>query len=73
MHAKATMIHSAKNKEAGGLEFTATYKARIDKLKSNAAANFISPTVPNGAQQRPRATDVACKLEGLAGSAGCAG
>ena len=47
MHAKATTIHTAKIKKAGGLEFTATYNARIDMLKSNAAVCFISPTVPN--------------------------
>lgn len=58
MHAKATTIHSAKNKEAGGLEFTATYSARIDKLKSKAAVRFISPTVPNDGGQALRATGV---------------
>jgi hypothetical protein len=47
MHAKATTIHAAKNMEAGGLEFTATFKAVIDMPKSNAAVTFISPTMPH--------------------------
>jgi hypothetical protein len=73
MHAKAATIHNAKNKKAGGLEFTATCNAKIDIPKSNAAVIFISPMMSNG--ERSRAGQVVPRppRDGLPALAGAIG
>ena len=50
---------------------------RFARIRNGSNHSFLTQVTEkrgiNAPQQRPRATDVACKLEGLAGSAGCAG
>ena len=71
MHAlEADIVRARKNQRIPAPKLTTSNTAVTDTMTDLAETRVI---MPNGPQQRPRATRVVCKESGIAGSAGGGG